>query len=335
MSDPPRFATPSSPHCRGLAAVLFLLLFSAVATTRAQETLRIATFNCEWLIRDKVHVKFGESLRLGGAAAARWNAPGFRDAKYAEAVHAVAAMIRRIDADVIALQEVGRDRDFQELRAAIAAAGLRYDFAEVCVSADTATGQHVAVLSRIPLRLVADAIPGRSIYDAEMDDPETEHDTGISKGMHVLLETRPRPIHLIILHLISEAGGHKEDMQRVAQASVARRYMLPLLRQGEHVIVAGDLNDKRGDPALRRIRGRDDIDEDLIQTGMVEYVDPEAWETRWTYVHQGMREQIDHILLSHSLKQATRRSGGIRTEFIEVDNPLASDHRPVVVTLRF
>jgi predicted extracellular nuclease len=95
------------------------------------------------------------------------------------------------------------------------------------------------------------------------------------------------------------------------------------------------LNDRRGDPAVRRIRGRDDIDEDLIQTGAIDYVDPEAWDSRWTYGFQGMRQQIDHILLSFSLKEATRRSGGIRTEFHDVSNPLASDHRPVVVTLRF
>jgi hypothetical protein len=223
-----RYPTPTLSRMRRRAtcvAVVCLLLTAARAS--AQDTLRIATFNCEWLIRDRVHIKFGESLRLSGEAATRWNSPGFRDQKFAEATRAVAEVIRRLDADVIALQEIGRGRDFEELRAAIAGAGLNYPFAELCLSADTATGQHVGVFSRVPMRLVAASIPGRAHYDAETDDPETEQETGISKGMHVLLETRPRPIHVLVLHLISEAGGHKEDMQRIAQASIARRYMLP------------------------------------------------------------------------------------------------------------
>jgi predicted extracellular nuclease len=111
-----------------------------------------------------------------------------------------------------------------------------------------------------------------------------------------------------------------------------RRHYLPLLDAGEHIIVAGDLNDHPRQPVLRRIRGRDDIWGDLIQTGDVDYFADNELDTRWTYQFQGIRQQIDHVLLSRSIKDA---SEGISTRVVEQNDPLASDHRPFVVTLEF
>lgn len=93
--------------------------------------------------------------------------------------------------------------------------------------------------------------------------------------------------------------------------------------------MAGDLNDRRGQPALRRIRGFDDLWADLIQTGGVDFFDDGAEDTRWTYIFQGRRQQIDHILLSRSVRDAWR----ISTETVGPIAGLASDHRPLVVTL--
>ena len=68
------------------------------------------------------------------------------------------------------------------------------------------------------------------------------------------------------------------------------------------MFIAGDLNDGRGEPALRRIRGLDDIWPDLIQTGNYEYFRDTNPGSRWTYEFQGERNQIDHIPLSPSIK---------------------------------
>ena len=72
------------------------------------------------------------------------------------------------------------------------------------------------------------------------------------------------------------------------------------------VIVAGDLNDKKGQPAIHRIRGLEDIHEDLIQTGLVSFWDRAQLDSRWTYEFQGVRQQIDHILLSFSIKEISK-----------------------------
>ena len=84
--------------------------------------------------------------------------------------------------------------------------------------------------------------------------------------------------------LASERGGNEQDQQRIAQASLVRRHSLPAINEGAFVIVAGDLNDGRGEPALRRIRGLDDIWPDLIETGEARYFSEDDVDTRWTYV---------------------------------------------------
>ena len=69
---------------------------------------------------------------------------------------------------------------------------------------------------------------------------------------------------------------------------------------------------------------------DLIQTGGIKFFDQNALDTRWTYQFQGVRQQIDHILVSYSIKDATRK---IAARTVTHNRPLASDHRPLVVEL--
>jgi len=295
------------------------------------DSLVIATFNCEFLTRPKIHVKFGLKFDIkkeSEAVQRQWNQEGFRDSMFAVATQEVAKVIHAINADVLALTEVGKPAEVLELRKDIKALGIDYANVEVGRSGDSRTGQHVAVLSRLPLTDALLEIPGREIYLQEPDDPETEKDTGISKGMLVTVIAHDRQFLLYVLHLSSERGGHEKDQQRIAQASLVRRHYLPALKNGKLIIVAGDLNDKKGQPTLHRIRGLDDIDGDLIQTGLVKYFDRP--ETRWTYQFQGVRQQIDHILLSFSIKEVSK---SIAARSFDHRNHLASDHRPLIVTL--
>ncbi len=329
--------------------VLLLLAGPAFA---APETVRVATFNCEFMIRSKVHIKYGLPFDLNAEQRAEWEAPGFRDAKFKEAAKAVAAVIKTINADVIGLVEVGNETDVEELRLEVKALGLDYPHKAVCVSDDRRTGQHVAVLSKFPLDPVVKTIAGKEGYFRELDDPESEDETGVSKGMRVVFPVKNQPLNFYVTHLASERGGHEQDAQRIAQASIVRRTYLEQLNKGEHVIVVGDLNDHRGEPAVRRIRGLDDIWEDLVQTGGPTFYPKKDDETdaeynarlreHYTYEFAGMRQQIDHILISQSVKAACttgNRRVKISTEFIPVTEKigttehLASDHRALAVTL--
>ncbi len=316
-----------------LLCIAFLLPVD-VASVVAQDTLTVATFNCHFLTRPRVHIKFGLRFDMddnSDSLQAVWAQPGYRDQQFNIAAEAVADLLRQVDTDVLALTEVGDSTDVAELRAELDTLGAAYPFMAIAESRDTFTRQNVALLSRFPILDVHPQILGREGYLPEPDDPETEKDTGVSKGMRATISAHGQAFHVYVLHLISESRGYEQDMQRIAQASVVRRHYMADLLAGEHIIVAGDFNDDRGEPTLHRLRGFDDINPDLIQTGLTRYVHQDHWGERWTYQFQGVLRQIDHILVSRSLRDA---SFNIRTHMVDHANPLASDHRPLVVTLR-
>lgn len=313
-----------------LGMALCALTVLGLATSAAGADLIIGTFNAEFLTRPNVHRKFGLPLKLKGPAKAQWSIPGFRNSRFKEATQNVARFLATIDVDIWALTEVGSEDDVRELVQELQQLGATYPNIAVCQCTDTLTRQHVAVLSKLPLSDIFRAVGGREGYDTELDDPETERHTGLSKAIRVQFRAAGHTFHLYVVHLASEAGGHERDTQRIAQASIIRRHYLPLLLAGEHVIVAGDMNDHRGQPALRRLRGRDDIWEDLIQTGNVKHFDRGLEGTRWTYDFQGERRQIDHVLLSNSIDQIARK---VRTRVPDQTDPAVSDHRPMVVTI--
>ncbi len=324
---------------QALKRLLALLLLGLSLAVQAQrDTLTITTFNCEFLNERKVHIKFDEE-----PPGSEWNDSDFRHQRFVEASAAVADFLATFDSDVLVLTEVGKREEVELLRQQLEDRGQNYPWLEVCKSADRGTGQHVAILSRLKIKEAVLEIPGREFYIAEEDDPAEEiKDTGISKGMRVTVESKGREFIIYGVHLISERLGPEDDFKRLAQASILRRHMLNDLQNGKYIIVAGDFNDHRGQPPLRRVRGLDDIFEDFIQTGYTRYFDKDKYDTRWTYTYMGERQQIDHILVSLSLKEACLQRKGIRARTTG-PNPQArsinnrsvriSDHRAFTVQL--
>ena len=319
-----------------LTSLTFAMVLLAVTTVSA-ETLTIATFNAEFLNLSKVHIKYGLKFKMSdntAAEQAEWAVPVFRSQKFDAAIDAVAGVVATIQTDVLTLTEVGKLEDVEPLVQAVRNLGVDYPHVAVCDCNDRNTGQHVAVFSKIPFEEVIESIPGREGYELEDDDPDEQWDTGLSKGMRVTISVGGKPVHIYVVHLASERGGHEKDQQRIAQASIVRRHAIPALTVGEHVIVTGDLNDRRGQPTIRRLRGLDDIWPDLIQTGHWKYFEEGEQASRWTYQFRGEFNQIDHILLSYSLRK--NQSDSIRTKVMdvpEVENPSISDHRPMIVEI--
>lgn len=306
-------------------------LAGAVAVAAEARPFVVATFNAEFLIRDKVHAREGFPPALTPAQQAQWTATR-RETAFTNAVGKVAPVIAATDADIIVLTEVGPAADVSTLVARLGTLGASYPNVAVCDCSDRVTNQHVAVLSRQPFTAVQKSLPGREHYLTELDDEESEADTGISKGMKVELSFDGQLISVYAIHLVSERGGHDGDAQRIAQASIVRRLYLKDMEQGRHVIVAGDLNERRGDPTLIRIRGLDDIQPDLLQTGLPSFFESAEEGERWTYQFQGERNQIDHILVSESIRSASTK---IESRVVRVTDANVSDHSPLIVTIRF
>ena len=309
--------------------LILSLLYLCNCIPATSQDITVATFNAEFLNTSKIHVKFGKQFDLSREpmdVQNFWNNQANRTSKFKEASASVAKMIKQMNADILTLTEVGGKDDLEVLINELNLIGVNYDYWEVCDCKDRSTGQHVAVLSRYPLKEVWSQIKGRSIYLEELDG-DSEAETEISKGLKVTATINQKDIDIFVLHLKSERGGYDSDAQRLAQANIARRAIIKQLTQGRKVMVTGDLNSEKGSPSLYRIRGFDDVYEELIQTGLSQYF--QNTDVRWTYNYKGEPEQIDHILISPGL---TNRSG-IKTSILETNDHKISDHNPVIVKL--
>ena len=309
--------------------LLSLLCLCSCLLADSQE-FTIATFNAEFLNKSRVHVKFGKPFDISRASKKEqkfWKDDDNRREKLKEASANVAQLIKQMNADVLTLTEVGNAEDLQVLIDELTDIGVTYDHWEVCDCTDSFTGQHVAVLSKFPLKEVWPQIEGRAIY-LEETDGDAESETGISKGLKVTATIGGKDIDIFVVHLKSERGGYESDAQRLAQASIARRAIIRQLNEGRKVIVTGDLNSEKGTESIYRIRGFHDIYEELIQTGNSDYF--ESTDVRWTYNYKGEPEQIDHILVSTGLTS----KAGIETTILEVNDEAISDHNPVIVKLK-
>jgi exonuclease III len=312
--------------------IMLLLVAMSNLLFGQREELSITTLNCEFLNVEKIHKKYGEPLRLKTAAQKKWN-DDYRIKKFKEACDNIAEYLHELNSDVFALTEVGNKVEVAELLEALQKRDTSYQYSAVCKSTDYTTRQHVAVISRLPLKKVLRQIEGREGYIAENDDPEEESETGVSKGMKVEIQYKDTSFVLYVVHFVSERNGEKADRQRIAQASIIRRHLLKDLNAGKLIMVTGDLNDGRGQPTLRRLRRLDDIFEDLLQTGHTQYFEEEFWNTRWTHEFKGVRAQIDHVLISQSIKSVTKR-GGIDASVSIHNNRLISDHNAFTVKFR-
>lgn len=320
--------------------IILLLSLISIQFIVGQD-LKIATFNCEFLVKRKVHMKYGLPFNMKYAKSnvkQDWQDDRFRQKRFEEATQNVAAHLKKLNADVLGLTEVGNEAEVKLLVEALTKQGLEYKYWKVCKSDDTATGQHVALLSKYELTDVITSFPHRGLYFVESDKDEVD-ETGLSKAMKATININNAPIHLFLFHLKSERGGEDSDQKRLMQAEIARRVMIPYLQKREHVIVMGDLNSERHHPSLLTIRGFNDIEEELVQTGDTYYF--EKYDTRWTYNYKGQKEQIDHILLSLSLKHACRGNNpkqnqwGIKTSILPTNNDNISDHNALIIELDF
>lgn len=311
-------------------ALLLTLLLTCHCLLAISQEVTIATFNAEFLNKSRIHVKFGKQFDLNRESKKEqrfWNNDTNRNAKLKEASENVAQIIKQMNADILTLTEVGGAEDLKVLMTALNQIGVNYDYQAVCDCTDSFTGQHVAIFSKYPIKEIWSQIPGRAIY-LEETDGDSEGETGISKGLKATVTVGSKDIDIFVLHLKSERGGFDSDAQRLAQASIARRAIIQQLNLGRKVIVTGDLNSEKGTESIYRVRGFDDIYEELIQTGHSQYF--ENTNVRWTYNYRGEPEQIDHILISPGLASRS----GIKTSILETKDEKISDHNPVIVKLQ-
>ncbi len=303
---------------RGWELVRLTILVCATGLamrTVAAETLTIATYNvANYTLTDR---------RLEDGSF-RPDYPKPEDEKAA-----LRKIIASLDADVIALQEVGGPGFLAELRRDLASEGVAYPHGEAPPGDDEARG--LAVLSRVPLGRVT------LHRDLRAKRRGAEHDEPVKRGLlQVEIPTPAGVVTLFAVHLKSRIAETREDPgaedQRVAEAQAVRDRILELFPDPKtaRFVIAGDFNDTPGSRALAAMQARG-------KTGIAEAADAaDERLQRWTHAYErtGVYSRFDHVLISEGLSHEKRDVQGRIVGEPWPAIKLASDHRPLVVTIR-
>jgi len=239
---------------------------------------------------------------------------------------ALRAVIRALDADVLALQEMGPAGYLSELQRDLQAEGLNYPYKTLAEAGDTE--RHLAVLSRIPFRRV-------QVHD-NLDFRYFGEPARVKRGLlEVVVAVDGAELTLFMVHLRSRFTDRPDDPNaatfRAGEAKAIRDFVLgrfpdPVFAR---FIIMGDFNDTRNSKALRLLTRRGST----IIAVPARAVDRngEAWT--YCYSKEDAYSRVDYILASPAVMSAAAAEGAHIYDGPGVGD--ASDHRPVVITVKF
>jgi endonuclease/exonuclease/phosphatase family metal-dependent hydrolase len=267
--------------------------------------------------------------------------PNQRPYSEAEAARKTAwlgAQIARLNADVLAVQEVWHEA---ALRAAVAASGLRYSTVLAPGAENGASGTpSVGLATRLPLRSVESLSafePGCEVPVPDLP-PQTRFERPVLHATLALKEGLP--LNLLVVHLKSKrpkflqdaAGAMLEDADdpgivaratlrslaiRAAEAAALRALVLKLAkgRQGPLVLM-GDMNDSPHSVTTQMIAATQAVAFDRQARDVALFhaldvqVEPLKRDVLYSHVHQGWPELLDQIWVSEELVASSRFSIG-------------------------
>lgn len=289
--------------------MLWAALSVAVAILRA-EPLTVATYNIE-----------------NYTLADRTTADGVYRKEYPKPENEKAALrtvIRQINADVLALQEVGGEDYVRELQRDLKSEGTDYPHAVVLMAADT--DRRVAVLSKRPFAGVTKHADLRFKY---FDGVET-----VRRGLlEVRVTKEGGEIALFVVHLKSRYTERTDDpgaaLQRAGEAVAVRDRVLTVFPDPvtARFLIVGDFNDGRTSRPVRAMleRGQTKITDWLSAADSRGHVWSHFFRKDDSY------SRVDHVLVSPGLWSRIKGGTGRIHDSPEVG--VASDHRPVVVVI--
>ena len=303
---------------RAFSAGLFLCLlrllaanvFAAANLATTANTLTVATYNIE-----------------NYNAADRLTEVGYRTdyPKPETQKTALRAVIRHLDADVLALQEMGPRPFLDELRHDLKTEGLDYPYAAILEAEGIDPDRHLAVLSKRPFTSVK-----------RHADLTFKYFGGIENAKRGLLEVRlavgGTEWTIFVVHLKSKLTERTDDpqseLERAGEAEAVRDRVLKIFPDPAKAkfIIVGDANADRNERPLRALlkKGNTPITDWLPAADSRGEVWTYFWQLHDTY------ERIDHALVSPGLRSAVKTA----KIYDAPETMKASDHRPLVVTLR-
>lgn len=299
------------PRLSVLSVVKKSLWFVLWCVAGAQaETLTIATYNIE---------NYGPADRVteGGY---RKDYPKPESEK-----RALRSVVRALNADVLALQEMGPRGYLEELRRDLKAEGLDYPHAILLEAADV--DRHVALLSKRPLKGVK--------LHTDLEFPYLGRKEKVKRGLlEASLGTEGGDTTIFVVHLKSRFTDRADDplsaARRSAEATAVRDRVLQRFSNPAtaRFLVVGDCNDGKPSKTLQHLmkRGKTTVAELLPAA--------DSRGENWTHAYRKEESysRVDHILVSPGLFAAVQN--GSAKIYDGPGTREASDHRPVAVTLQ-
>jgi endonuclease/exonuclease/phosphatase family metal-dependent hydrolase len=304
-------------------------------------TIRVATFNVENLF---ARFKFGDNIDPAKATKDGWTVDDTVFDPLSEDEREITGKaIKELDADVLCLQEVENVDTLKHFRNRFLGGRAMYPFV-AGVDGNDPRLIDVAVLSKLPITGI------RS--HQQIPDPGQAGQLLFSRDCLVVdVEWPPgSTLTLFVQHLKSMLGGRSNTApKRQRQAKEVReivRRRFGATPGGEAFIVCGDFNDymetdEQGAPAVG----------DLVRwQQVVNVVKRRPKDDQWTHFFAKQKDykQLDYMLLSKALADANPeppeiyrkgmplraiRYTGPRLDGVGQNDPKASDHCPVVMTL--
>jgi len=259
--------------------------------------LKIATYNVENLfdLQRSGH-EYREYIPY---TRANWN-----DKTYKIKLQNIAKVIKEIDADIIALQEIESLKALKDLRLTLKKKGLYYQYYKIADQKNTTI--KVALLSKIPF-----------VYAKEIKVTSTYKYRNI---LEAKFKINNKDLYIFVNHWKAKSGS---ESRRIISAKVLKR-RIKEIGTDKNIILTGDFNSDYEEYKLfkrnRRLNdtnGRTAIN-DVLHTkkqttisSLVKYSENSLYNLwydtkvskRYTYIFRGKKEAMDSIIISQSLLQ--------------------------------
>lgn len=240
--------------------------------------------------------------------------------------HEITALINNIQKcspDILGVCEIGTAADLSDLQKRLKTVGMHFPHSYLNGGADAY--RRLAVLSKFPitrhegaaLTYVSEGKQHkilRGILDCSVNLP-----TG---------ETR-----FIGVHLKSKRPSKYWDQERVRrnEAELVRRHVSALLNSAPqtNLVVYGDFNDTKQSSAIRAIAGKQNTP-NFLRSIDLKAENGSRWTHYWEY--QDIYSRLDYVFASAPMLQRIDVSNSYILD-LPINDP-ASDHRPLVITIR-
>lgn len=292
-----------------MRTLLYLLTLIATVLPLHAQTIRVATLN--------LHNYTLAHRHIDGSFAPDYPKPESEKA----ALHRI---LLATNADILCLQEIGPAPHLEELRRDLRTLGLDYPHSLHLAAADTS--RCLAILSRIPWHTATRHTQLRFTHD--------DHTHTLKRGLIQLHFTTPTSHWTLYnLHLRSRLTEDPADpgnsRLRTAEATAIRNHILKhhAADTAPLYLIAGDFNDTKDSPPLRRFLKRGDTTPTLLLPTA------DAHGHTWTYHHKhtDTYTRIDYLLPSPTLlSHIDQQRAHILTH---PDTHHATDHRLLYLDL--